>query len=190
MLADLVEKGRSFRRFREEEKVSPETLRQLVNLARLSSSGGNKQPLKFLISWEPEKNAKIFPCLAWAASLKDWGGPKAGERPSAYVIILGDKEIATSYGVDHGIAGHIIQLGATEKGLGGCMLGAIQRDELRKALQIPDRYEILLVVALGKPAEKVVLDSPKPDGDIRYWRDAASVHHVPKRSLEEIIVKL
>ena len=190
MLAELVKKSRSYRRFREEERVRPETLRELVELARLSPTGGNKQPLKFLLSWGPELNAKIFPCLAWAGYLKDWGGPKPGERPAAYIVILGDKEISTGFGVDHGIAAQSILLGAAEKGLGGCMIGAVQRDALRKALQLPDRYEILLVLALGTPAEKVLLEDVKPDGDIRYWRDAAGVHHVPKRSLEELIVNL
>lgn len=189
MLEDLVRKNRTFRRFHEEEEITLHTLKELVELARLSASGGNVQPLKFLLSCEAEKNAKIFPCLAWAGYLKDWPGPAEGERPSAYIVILGDKEISNSFGVDHGIAAQSIMLGAAQKDLGGCMIGSIKRAELRDALDIPARYEILLVLALGKPKETVVLEETGPDGDIRYYRDADGVHHVPKRPLSELVIE-
>jgi nitroreductase len=133
-------------------------------------------------------NQKIFPCLAWAAYLKDWGGPAEGERPSAYIIILGDTEIAKDFNLDPGIAAQTIMLGATERGFGGCMIASIRRETLREVLGIPERYQILLVLALGKPKEKVVLEPVGPDGDIRYYRDSEGMHHVPKRSLDEIIL--
>lgn len=163
-------------------------LRELVDLARLSASGANRQPLKFALSTAPAQNARIFPCLHWAAYLKEWAGPGEGERPAAYVIILGDKEIADNFGVDHGIAAQSILLGAVEQGLRGCILASVERDKLREILAIPERYEILLVVALGEPAETVVVDAVAADGNIRYWRDADSVHHVPKRSLEDLLL--
>lgn len=168
--------------------IELETLRELVDLARLSASAANKQPLKYILSCDPEKNALIFPHLAWAGYLKDWPGPSEGERPSAYIIILGDTEISRSFGCDHGIAAQSILLGATEKGLGGCIIGSINRKALRQALGIPSRYEILLVLALGKPKERVVIETVGPDGDIKYWRDEDGVHHVPKRPLDEIII--
>ncbi len=148
MLADLMKRNRSYRRFQESERIDMATLRELVNLARLSASGSNIQPLKYVLACEPEMNAKIFPCLAWAGYLKEWDGPAEGERPSAYIVILGDREISSSFGVDHGIAAQSILLGATEKGLGGCMIASISHDKLRKNLAIPDRYEILLAIAL------------------------------------------
>jgi nitroreductase len=188
MLRDLVIRNRSYRRFYQEEKVDRETLQDLVDLARLSASGANRQPLKYLLSCEEERNAKIFGCLAWAGYLKDWGGPADGERPAGYIIILGDTEISASSGVDHGIAAQSILLGATERGLGGCIIASVQRERLREALGIDPRYEILLVLALGRPKEVVVLETVGPDGNIRYWRDEQDVHHVPKRQLDDIIV--
>jgi nitroreductase len=188
MIRDLVLKNRSYRRFHQEVAVDLETLRELVDLARLSASGANKQPLKYILSCDAEKNALIFPHLSWATYLRDWPGPAEGERPSAYIIILGDTEIRPSFGCDHGIAAQSILLGAVEKGLGGCIIGGVQKEGLRQALGIPPRYEILLVLALGKPKETVVIEPLGPDGDIRYWRDAQGVHHVPKRSLDEIII--
>ncbi len=188
MLTNLIHKNRSYRRFVQSAAVSRETLVELVDLARHSPSGANRQPLKFILSASPETNARIFPCLHWAGYLQDWPGPAEGERPAAYIIILGDTEIARDFGVDHGIAAQSIMLGAAERGLGGCMLGAIERDALRAALDIPERYAILLVLALGEPAETVLLEPVGDDGSIRYWRDAAGVHHVPKRALDDVIL--
>jgi nitroreductase len=188
MLKDLIRTSRSYRRFHQEVPVPMETLEELVELARLSPSGANRQPLKFKLYNDDETNAKIFECLAWAGYLKDWGGPAEGERPAAYVLILGDTEISKSFAVDEGIAAQSMMLGAAEKGFGGCMLGAINRDKLRDRLEIPAQYEILLVLALGKPAESVILEEVGEDGDIQYWRDDEGGHHVPKRALDELIV--
>ncbi|NVM22599.1 MAG: nitroreductase family protein [Desulfobacterales bacterium] len=188
MIGDLVCKNRSYRRFYQEVSIERETLKELVGLARCCASAANLQPLKYILSCEPEKNAIIFKHLAWAGYLKDWHGPQEGERPSAYIIVLGDTTIAKSFGCDHGIASQTILLGATEKGLGGCMVGSIKRKELRQALSIPEHLEILLVIALGKPKEAVVIETVASDGSIKYWRDSQGVHHVPKRPLEEIIV--
>ena len=188
MIRELIIENRTRRRFHQEVAIELETLRELVDLARLSAFGANRQPLKYILSCDPQKNALIFPYLGWAGALKDWPGPSEGERPSAYIIILGDTEISQAFSCDHGIAAQSILLGAREKGLGGCMLGAVERDVLSKALSIPPRYEILLALALGKPKEKVVLETIGPDGDFNYWRDSDDVHHVPKRLLDDIIV--
>ncbi|HEB74856.1 MAG TPA: nitroreductase family protein [Nitrospirae bacterium] len=188
MIEDLIRKTRSCRRFHQEEAVSEETLKGLVDLARLSASAGNLQPLKYVLSADPEKNDKIFSCLAWAAYLKDWPGPAEGERPSAYIVVLGDSEISINCWCDHGIAAQSIMLGATERGLGGCIVGSIDRNRLRELLGIPERFEILLVLAIGKPKEEIVLEEIPEDGSIKYWRDDDGVHHVPKRRLEDIIL--
>ena len=187
-LKELVLKNRSYRRFYQDVSIGIEILRQLVDLARLSASASNLQPLKYILSCDPKKNASIFPYLKWAGYLKDWSGPSEGERPSAYIIILGDKNIQKSSGCDHGIAAQSILLGAAERGFGGCMIGSILRAGLRATLEIPAYYEILLVIALGKPREKVEIEAVRSEGDIRYWRDDEGTHHVPKRSLDEIIV--
>jgi len=188
VIGDLIIRNRSCRRFHEDFAIERGTLKELVDLARLSASAANLQPLKYILSCEARENARIFPHLAWAGYLSDWPGPSEDERPSAYIIMLGDTQISRTFGCDHGIAAQSILLGAREKGLAGCMIGLIQREELRTALEIPTRYEILLVIALGKPREKAVIEEVGPDGDIKYWRDDTGVHHVPKRSLKELIV--
>ncbi len=188
MIRDLIFKNRSYRRFEEEVAVDLATLKRLVDLARLSASASNLQPLKYVLSHDRKKNALIFQHLAWAGYIQDWPGPSEGERPSAYIIMLGDTRIGKSFAYDCGIGAQSILLGATEEGLGGCIILSVQRDDLRKALDIPSHYEIMLVLALGKSAETVKIDAVEASGDIKYWRDSRGVHHVPKRSLDDIII--
>ncbi len=188
-MEELVLKNRSCRRFYEDYAIGTEVLQGLIDLARLSASGANLQPLKYMLCNQKEKNTLIFPNLGWAGYLKDWPGPVPGERPSAYIIILGDQIITKNFGCDHGIASQSILLGATSLGLAGCIIASVKRDQLRKEFNIPEHLEILHVIALGKPKEKIVIDPIGPDGDIKYWRDKDKVHHVPKRALDEIIIQ-
>jgi nitroreductase len=190
MIRDLIEKNRSYRRFRQEVAVESQTLRELVDLARLSASAGNMQPLRYILSWDPEKNGLVFPNLAWARYIEDWPGPAEGERPSAYIILLEDRQVDHPLHCDHGIAAQSILLGAIERGLGGCIIGSINKLNLRNLLSIPVRYDILLVIALGKPREKVEIEKLGADGWVKYWRDSEGVHHVPKRALDDIILPL
>ncbi len=189
MIEELIKKNRSCRRFYQNHSITIEILSQLVNLARLSASAANLQPLRYILSCNESTNAEIFPCLAWAAYFKDWDGPVEGERPAAYIIILGDTELTKDFWCDHGIASQSILLGAREKGLAGCMIGLINKEKLRKILGIEERYRIMLVLAIGKPKEKAVIEKPGADGDIKYWRDDNQIHHVPKRGLRDIIIK-
>ncbi len=187
MIRDLVVKNRSVRRFNQEREIDENELLDLVDLARLSASAANRQPLKFKLSWRPETNDIIFPKLAWAGYLEDWKGPEEGEKPTGYIIILGDTTITDNYFVDHGIAAQSILLGAVENGLGGCMIAAFDRESMRKDLEIPEHLEPLMVIALGEPGEKIVLEEVIED-DIRYYRDENGTHHVPKRPLKDIVI--
>jgi nitroreductase len=188
MLKDLVVKNRSYRRFYEEESISWKVLEELIDLARLSPCGANLQALKYILSNEREANEQIFKALKWAGYLTDWAGPVEGERPAGYIVMLGDTEIKRDFACDSGIASQSILLGATEEGLGGCILASIDREKIRSIFNIPSNYEVLLVIALGKPKEEVVIEELKEGESVKYWRDEKAIHHVPKRKLEEIIL--
>ena len=171
-----------------------ETLVELVDIARLSPSAANLQPLRYALSCDAAKNELVFPHLRWEGYLKDWRGPSEGEKPTAYIIILGDTKngkylISKTIGCDHGIAAQSILFGAREAGLAGCIIGSIDRKGLKKALNIPRQYEILLVLALGQPKEEIVIEEIEKKGEIKYWRDKDSRHHVPKRRLEDVIIE-
>ncbi len=185
---DLVIKNRSCRRFDNSHKINKKTLRELVDLARNSASASNKQPLKYIVCCDDNKNKEIFSCLGWAGYLKDWKGPVKKEMPSAYIVIMADHNISDKFWCDHGIAAQTILLGARSMGLGGCMFGSINIKKLKKKLNIADHLEVKLIVALGKPVEIIQIDKINKDNDIKYWRDENQVHHVPKRKLADIII--
>jgi nitroreductase len=191
---ELVLANRSYRRFDGTHAIDGAVLRELVDLARTTPSGGNLQPLRYVLSCSAEGNALVYGTLAWAAYLPDWKGPPAHERPTAYVVMLLDRTVAQGAripvaDIDVGIAAQTILLGAVERGLGGCMFGSVRREELARGLGLPDTLAIALVIALGKPVEKVVLDPLAPGGSVRYWREPDGTHHVPKRGLDELILR-
>lgn len=184
---DLILKNRSYRRFDQKVPVTMDLLREMVDAARLSASARNMQSLRYMLFNDPNACARIFPTLAWAGYLKDWDGPAEGERPAAYIVQLADLELSDDWWCDDGIAAQSMLLTAVERGYGGCIIGSIQREGLRKILSIPERYKIIQVLAIGKPAETVVIDEAV-GGEIKYWRDEKGVHHVPKRPLDEVII--
>lgn len=188
MLKELILKNRSYRRFYQSERISESQLRDWVDLARNSASARNSQSLKYILSTDKSFNAQIFEQLAWAGYLSYWDGPVEGERPSAYIVMLHDTLITGNYLCDDGIAAQSILLGAVEAGFGGCIIYSVNRNKLREILNLSGQFEIIQVLALGKPKETVVLEEMK-DGNVKYWRDENQVHHVPKRSLDEIILE-
>lgn len=189
MLKDLVTKCRSYRRFDQSVSIPLQELRDLVDTARLTGCAANAQALKFHIACSPDECAEIFPVIHWAAALKDWPGPEEGQRPTAYIVILCDLSLGKNKLWDEGIAAQTMMLAAVEKGYGGCMIGSFNHQALSQVLGLdPQRYAPELILALGKPAEQVVLVPVKPDGNTTYYRDSSQVHYVPKRSLEDLLL--
>lgn len=186
---DLIMSSRSCRRFRQDQAVSLQTLTTLAELARFCPSAANLQPLKLILASDPETCARIFPALAWAAYLTDWRGPAEGERPAAYIIIVHDTSLAKSPNCDHGIVAQTICLGAATMGLASCMIASMDKRKLRETFALDEHFEPLLTVALGVRGETSVLEDLGADGSIRYWRDAAGTHHVPKRTLAELVIR-
>ena len=190
MFKELVKKARSYRRFENSHQIKEEILKDLVDTARITPSAANRQPIKYLVSNTKSMNEKIFACLGWAAYLPDWDGPGESEQPSAYILLYSDMQFTPHLNVDPGIVAQTIMLSAAEKDLGACIIGSFDKNKLKKIVKLSLEYEIILVIALGKPAEKVVLDEIGEDGSIMYWRDEKDVHHVPKRKLEDIVTIL
>lgn len=188
MLIDIVKRNRSYRRFYQHKPIDRKELIDLVGLARFCPTGRNLQPLKFFLSNDELLNKKIYPSLAWAGYIKDWDGPVEGERPSAYIVILEDRRISESTQWDQGIMAQTIMLGATEKGLGGCIIASVRKEDLSRTLDLPEHLKVVLVLALGYPKEEVVIEQMPENGSVVYWRDSQGVHHVPKRDLDELIV--
>lgn len=184
MIYRKIAERRSIRRYIKQE-VPREALLKCLDAARLSPSGANRQPLKYVVVNDEELLKEVFTTLSWAGYLPDYQ-PSTEEMPRAYVIILLDKNIRKDPGHDAGIAAMSISMVAHDEGLGSCMLGAIDRRKLRQILSIPDDLDIVLVIALGYSAENPMVEKMKNE-DARYWLDKDKVLHVPKRDLEDIV---
>lgn len=192
MFRDLVLKNRSCRGYDESYPFSKEELLDFVDLARQTAASANIQPLKYHVAYEKEQVVKIQPLIRWAGSLPQLHLPYPGTCPTAFITICQDMTISnhpTSFLPDVGITAQTILLAATEKGLGGCMIGSFQKEELKVLLKLPEQMEPKLVIALGKPVEELVLVEPKEDGSVKYYRsEDGKTHYVPKRKLEDIIL--
>ena len=186
MIRELALKNRSYRRFYGEKKIDEKTLRELVDIARNTPSAANRQPLQYRLVCDDETNSRVYDCLGWAGYYKDWDGPVAEERPSAYIIMVTPQDVNPQW--DEGIAGQTILLAATEQGLGGCFIGNIRKEKLAAVLNLPEGYKVDLCIALGYPTEEVVLEDIAGDGDIQYYRDDNQVQHVPKKKLDDILI--
>lgn len=188
-LKELLLSNRSFRRFDNSRCVDSSLLTEVVNLTRLCAGAMNKQPLRYRIVNDAEECAKLYPLLKWAGYLKDWDGPVESERPVAYIVQCLDTQCIPSFPYcDDGLHLETITLGLRTLGLGGCIIKAFNAQALSETLGLPAHMEPRHVLALGYPVETVVLEDMKND-DCKYWRDAEAIHHVPKRTLEEIIIK-
>ncbi|MBM9537647.1 nitroreductase family protein [Desulfobulbus alkaliphilus] len=192
MIRELVRITRTVRRFQEQRTLDPALLRQWIDCARLGGSARNAQVLKYMLLTEARQRQALFPLLGWAGYLAEWPGPAPGERPSAYMVCLQDKGLACGADkevyCDLGIATQNFLLAAAEQGVFGCRIGAFSSQAVHRLLQLDDDYEVLLIIALGYPAEMVSLREVGPDGDIRYWRDQQGGHHVPKRPLAALLL--
>lgn len=189
---DHVRSTRTCRRFDARRELDPTTLSWLVDCARQTSSGGNLQPLRYVTVQKPEAREKLYPALGWAGYLKDWDGPVEEERPTGYILVLTElredsKPSHMAY-IDLGIAAQTIQLAARSRELGTCIFLSFKERLLKESLPIPDGYTILSVIAVGTPVEEVQIVSLPEDGSVKYYRNEAGVHFVPKRSLQDVLL--
>ncbi len=191
MLIDLLKKNRSYRGYDGSFRIDRSVLEELIDCTRYTASSVNIQPLKYFAASEPETVALIQPLTHWAGKLKELHLPREGHRPTAFIVICQDISVSdspTMFQRDIGIAAQTILLAATEKGLGGCMIGSFEKNALKKALSLPEQIEPMMVLAIGKPDETVLLTEVGPGGSTDYYRDENDVHFVPKRALKDILL--
>lgn len=188
MLKDLILQNRSYRRFNAKRKIEKHEVIELIDLARVTASSKNRQPLKYKIITESDELDFVFEQLNWAWYLRDWKGPTKDERPTAYVIVFLDKTLNDNAFIDVGIASQTILLGAVEKGLGGCIVRTVNRFKINNHFNFPENLDLIQIIALGEPAQKVEIVDVKDSGNIEYFENEEKHHFVPKRSLKEIVI--
>ncbi len=190
MFKDLVLANRSYRGYDQDTNINRDQLLSLVELARLAPSGGNKQPLKYYLAYEKDIVSQIQKTTKWAGLLPELSLPYPNSYPTAFIIICQDTNITSSIAAcqkDVGIAAQTMLLGAAEMGLGGCMIGSYSAKDVISITNMAKNLQPVLVVALGKPAEKIILTDSQY-GDVKYYRDENNIHFVPKRLQSDIVI--
>jgi len=190
MLNDLLIKARSCRSFKSGKRVDDYLILSMLDDARITSATRNAQPLKYRIVSDPAEVEAFTPLTYWAKSL-GIKLPPEGHEPTAYVIMCHDEEVVpfqSIYYKDVGICGEVIMLSAAEEGLGCCMIGSFDEKKTREMFGLSEKLIPVLVLALGYADEEAVIEEAV-DGKVKYYRDENNVHHVPKRRLEDIILK-
>lgn len=184
----LVEAARTCRRFVEDKPLTMTDLDWLVECARLVPSARNAQVLRFILVTQGPVCAELFRLTRWAGALKDWGGPHSGERPTAFIAVLAPSQGSNLAHYDAGIACQTIQLAATTRGWGCCIIYSVDRAAAAPLLQVPEGMELSLVLGLGVAKEERVIAKLPESGSFNYWRDETGIHYVPKRALAELVV--
>ena len=192
----LAAGSRTYRRYGARPLRRDELL-GLVEAARLAPTGNNSQQLRFRVvpgMEDPAGCQLVFSHLHWAASLPDWDGPEADERPGGYVVVCLPHKVAKSPVrlIDVGIAAQTLALAAAARGLGACMHKSYDAC-LGAELGLEGLgLDVALVLSVGERGEKVVLEragvGAAQSHGLTYWRDPDRSHHVPKLSLEELLV--
>ena len=191
-IKEISDAARSIRVYDPSRPAGKDNLEYFIECARFCPSAANLQPLKYRLCYEKEESASLLALTKWAGYLKDVKLPPEGKGPTDFIVICHDKSIcpATDYTMmDVGIAAQTINLAARERGYGCCMIGSFDKEETANLLGIPEHLTPILVIAIGTPAEEPIICSLPKDGSIKYFRDAADLHFVPKRSVEEVIIK-
>jgi len=190
MLKKLVEKSRSTRSFVSGEEISESLLLSWIDTARKCPAARNFQPLKYKIVTSAEERAALLPLTSWGGLLSIKLPPKDKE-PTAFIIICHDKNItpeAPIFMIDVGIVAQTVMLCAAEDGFGGCIIGSARAEAVSSAMGLSENLVPKLILALGRPDENITL-TEATDGNITYYRDESNNHFVPKRTLEDIIIK-
>lgn len=191
MLKDLVIANRSYRGYDESRRITRRELLEMVDCARLSASSVNQQPLRYYLAWEKDEVDQIQALTKWARGLPDMTLPHPGMCPTGFIVICQDTRVWESlarFQKDVGIVAQTILLSAVEMGLGGCMIGNFHASEVKETLKLEEYLAPLLIVALGKPKEEIVLTEIEEGEPVAYYRDENDIHYVPKRRLEDIVL--
>ena len=187
-IEEAIHKRRTIRRFKQ-DPIPIDVLKKLIDYARIAPAGSNIQCVEYIIVERPAMREKMFPLVRWASSLpKEKRTPERGREPTAYIVVLVNTDIKKSYfDYDVGAAVENILLGAVSFGIGSCWMGSIKGEKIRNLLEITSNYEIKHVISLGYPDETSKMEPF--EGSFKYWKKENEMH-VPKRKLEEVLLKI
>ncbi len=184
-LERLLRRNRSHRGYDTRFIVREDQLRRIIAVNTLTPSARNRQVLRFRPVLSDEAPA-VLPHLRMGGALPELRLPAPGTEPNAFIVVCSTAEESREVSIDLGIAVQSMLLQAVEIGLNGLCIGAFDREAVRRALHLP--LEPLLVVAIGKGAERIELTTVDADAERAYYR-RDGIHYVPKLRTEDLILK-
>lgn len=187
-LPELYVTCRTYRRFTQ-KPVPLELLKTLVDVAHKRSTGRNYQLLRFMVVHTKDMVKAMQPLVFWAASLpKAIGTPVEGEQPVAFIVVLRPKTADNVVcHMDIGIALDAMAITAWQQGVGSCIMAAVNRPKVAELLDVPEEYEVAMVLSLGYPSHKSTIVPAKKGQDLDYYVDDNRDYYVPKLNLEEVV---
>ena len=185
-MLEFLRTRRTYRRF-EQRPVAPEILTEAVDAARIASCGANRQTVRYIVVQSADAVAAVQPLVHWAAYLpREQGTPKAQELPTLYVAVVQDTSIPGDLATDTGILMANMTLAAWDKGVGSCIMGAINKPALTELLGITEPEKLAFMVAFGYPTHAARVVPMTPETGVKYYLDENRDYCVPKRSSDEI----
>lgn len=184
---ELIKNRRTIRTFKS-TPIEHEKLLQIADCARLAPTAANLQPLKFAIITDENIRKAMFPHIKYAGYVPDWN-PEFKETSPAFIAILNDSSIKPGEKAecDCGAAIMSMCLAAEDMGISSCWLGAIDRGKIREILELEEKYDIMYLLALGyKNQSGETFDMTD---SVKYYFDEDNNVHVPKRTLDEVVIK-
>ncbi len=146
-VSEAIRLRRSVRAY-DSRPVPEDVLNDVLEAGRIAPSAMNYQPWHFIVVRDPDRRK----------ALTDGRYAKFLTQSPVVIVGLGDKKASpTWHVVDTTIALQQMVIAATSKGLGTCWIGSFYEDKVRSALEIPERYTVVAMIALGYPKEKVDL---------------------------------
>lgn len=153
-MLDLLIGRRSIRKYKD-KKIEKEKVDKILKGALTSPSGKNIQPWELIVVDDKETLEKL-------AASRGWASKPLANAPLA-IVVVADPELTSVWVEDASIISTIIQLMAESLGLGSCWIQSRERftdnneivsDYVRNILEIPDKYFVESMIAIGYPDEE------------------------------------
>lgn len=167
--AEVVAKRRSVRHFNTRREVTDADVRALLEAAVTAPTAGNIQPWRFVVVRSPEARERLA-----AAMGQKW----ATAAPVTVVVCVDPRPCAARYGErgerlyaiqDTSAAVQTILLGAVDRGLASCWIGAFDDEAVRESLGVPKPITPVAVLPIGYSAEAARRPTRRPLEEVTTW---------------------
>ena len=146
---EAIQERRSIRNY-QDNPVEREKLERILEAGRLAPSAKNVEPWHFIAVTDAQKR-KALSGGTWAKFLS---------QSPLVIVACGDKKASPDwYAIDVALAVGNMVLTAVSEGLGTCCVGSFSEKDVKALLKVPENFEVLVMLAVGYPGDKVGLSS-------------------------------